>query len=205
VRKISSRVQNGKATAFGGRQFPLEVFAKGPGKWASYLHLPPGDNATIYDGQGGWLTSPGRPVRELSGADLDFARRDPDLQFPLSAKQTFSELKLHGTEKIDGHDTFVVTGQRSDLPPIDFYFDQQTGLLVRELRYAETPLGRFPTQIDYSDYRDSGGARIPFQWTLARPGMRFVAQIEEVQNNMPIDDSKFAKPAVPPAAPPARK
>jgi photosynthetic reaction center cytochrome c subunit len=206
VQKISSRVEKGKTTTFGGRQFPLEVFTKGPGKWASYLHLPPGDNATIFDGQGGWIAIPGRPVRELSAGDLDAARLDADLQFPLTIKQTFTELKLNGTEKIDGHDTLVVTGQRTDLPPISFYFDQQSGLLVREVRYHETPLGHFPTQIDYSDYRDSGGTKVPFQRVVARPGMRFVTQLEEVQNNVPIDDAKFAKPPEPPpAAPPATK
>lgn len=206
LQKISSRVQKGKATAFGGRQFPLEVFAEGPGKWASYLHLPPGDAATVYNGQVGWVSAPGRPLQELSGGELDSVKLDADLQFPLNAKQTFHELKVTGTEKIDGHDTIVISGERADLPPVNFYFDQQSGLLSRELRYTETPLGRFPTQIDYGDYRDSGGTKVPFQWTIARPGYRFVAQIEEVQNNVPVDDAKFAKPPQPPpAAPPATK
>ena len=206
LQKISSRVEKGKATTFGGREFPLEVFAKGPDKRASFLHTPPGDNVTIYDGHGGWMTMPGRPSRELTGGDLDFAKLDADLQFPLTVKQSFSELKVRGMETIDGHDTYVVTGQRTDLPPVIFYFDQQTALLVRELRYTETPLGRFPTQIDYNDYRQSGGTKIPFQWTLARPGSTFVTHIDEVQNNMPIDDGKFAKPPEPPpAAPPAAK
>ena len=74
------------------------------------------------------------------------------------------------------------------------YFDKNSGLLVREVRYAETPLGRMPTQIDYADYRDSGGVKIPFRWTLARPNGRFTIQIAEVENNVPIDDARFAKP-----------
>ena len=206
LQKISSRVEKGKATVFGGRQFPLEVFVKSPERWASYLHLPPGDSATVYDGQGGWMSSPGRPSRELGQGELDAARLDADLQFPLTAKKTFSEMKVRGTEKIDGHDTYVVTGQREGLPPVHFYFDQQTGLLLRQLRYTETPLGRYPTEIDYTDYRNSSGTRIPFQWTVARPGNRAVTQIDEVQNNVPIDDAKFAKPPEPPpAAAPASK
>jgi photosynthetic reaction center cytochrome c subunit len=144
------------------------------------------------------MTMPGRPSREMSGSDLDSAKFDADLQFPLSVKRSFAELKVSGTEKVDGHDTYVVIGNRADLPPVNFYFDQQTWLLVRELRYSETPLGRFPTQIDYADYRASGGTKIPFQRSVARPGSKFVTHIEEVQNNVPIDDSKFSKPAEPP-------
>jgi hypothetical protein len=198
IQKISSRVEKGKATTFGGHEFPVDVYQKGSDKRASYLHTPQGDSVTLYDGQGGWMTMPGRPSREMSGSDLDSAKFDADLQFPLSVKRSFAELKVSGTEKVDGHDTYVVIGNRADLPPVNFYFDQQTWLLVRELRYSETPLGRFPTQIDYADYRASGGTKIPFQRSVARPGSKFVTHIEEVQNNVPIDDSKFSKPAEPP-------
>jgi photosynthetic reaction center cytochrome c subunit len=198
IQKISSRVEKGKATTFGGHEFPVEVYQKGSDKRASYLHTPQGDSVTVYDGHGGWMTMPGRPSRELSGGDLDSAKSDADLQFPLTVKQSFAEVKVRGIEKVNGHDTYVVTGSRADLPPVNFYFDQQTWLLLRELRYTETPLGQFPTQVDYTDYRASGGTKIPFQWSVARPGSKFVTHIEEVQNNVPIDDSKFSKPPEPP-------
>jgi len=78
------------------------------------------------------------------------------------------------------------------LPPLCLYLDKESGLLLRLIRYAETPLGRNPTQIDYADYRDANGVKMPFRWTLARPGNRFIIQIEQVQQNFPVDDAKFA-------------
>jgi hypothetical protein len=39
--------------------------------------------------------------------------------------------------------------------------------------------------------------KIPYRWTLARPLGRFTIQVDQVQQNIPIDDSKFAKPAAP--------
>jgi hypothetical protein len=83
------------------------------------------------------------------------------------------------------------------------YLSQQSGLLIRLVRYFETPLGRNPTQIDYADYRDAEGVKVPFRWTIARPGGRFTIQVDQVQQNVPIDDGKFAKPPEPPA--PAQK
>ncbi len=62
---------------------------------------------------------------------------------------------------------------------------------ARIVRYAESPLGRYPTQIDYENYRDVDGVKTPFQWTIARPGVR----IEQAQQNVPIDENKFARPA----------
>ena len=52
-----------------------------------------------------------------------------------------------------------------------------------------------PTQIDYADYRDTNGVKIPYRWTLARPSGRFTIQVSEVKQNVPVDDAKFVKPA----------
>ena len=75
-----------------------------------------------------------------------------------------------------------------------FISTSRPGLLVRQVRYADTPVGRNPTQIDYADYREVDGVKIPFRWTLARVNGRFTIQIREAQQNVPIEDAKFAKP-----------
>jgi hypothetical protein len=77
---------------------------------------------------------------------------------------------------------------------VKFYFDEQSGLLLRLVRYAESPLGRNPTQIDYGDYRETDGVEIPFRWTVAQPDASSTIQLEQVQQNVPINDSRFAKP-----------
>jgi len=122
---------------------------------------------------------------------------DADLHLAAHWKQMFSTIEVRGTEKIGDHDAYVVVGERTGKTPIELYFDQQTGLLLRLVRYGETVLGRLPTQIDYSDYRDADGVKIPYRWTLARPGGRFTIQVSEVQQNVPVDDGKFVKPAPP--------
>jgi hypothetical protein len=91
-----------------------------------------------------------------------------------------------------------VVGKREGKPPLRLYFDQQTGLLVRMVRFGDTALGLLPTQIDYADYRDVDGVKIPFRWTLARPSGRFTIQLSDVKQNVPVDDAKFVKPAAPP-------
>ena len=74
------------------------------------------------------------------------------------------------------------------------YFDKNSGLLVRLVRYAETPVGRNATQIDYADYREMDGVKSPFRWTLSRPNGRFTIQVKEAKNNVAIEDAKFVKP-----------
>lgn len=200
IEKATSRVWKGTINV-GGKDLPIEVYAKEPLKRASFTRLPEGDSVTAFNGQEGWMGSPGRPLREMHGADLDGAALDADLHLAVHLKGMFSKAELRGIEKIGDHDAYLVVGQRAEQPPLRLYFDAQTGLLVRMVRYGETALGRLPTQIDYADYRDAGGVKVPFRWTLARPSGRFTIQASEVQQNVPVDDAKFAKPPAPPEPP----
>ena len=198
IEKNTSRVMKGTIT-FGDRNVPIDIFLKDPGKRVSFTHTPDGDSVTAFDGHEGWLGFPGRLAHEMHGPDTDAAAMDADLHFAMHLKGMFSEARLQGTEKIGGHDAYLVVGQREGKTPLRLYFEEQSGLLLRMVRFGETPLGRLPTQIDYADYRDAGGVKIPFRWTLARPGGRFTIQINDVKQNVPVDDAKFARPAAPPA------
>jgi len=194
VRKVSSRVQKGTMTAAEGRSFPIEVYSKAPDMRASYVTMDQGANVTAFDGKAGWLGSPGRPPRDMSAAEAEGARLDADLSFAVDVKQMYKEFKVTPAEKIGDHDVWLVTGRTEGQPPLRLYFDQQSGLLVRLTRYIESPLGRNPTQIDYEDYREADGVKIPHKWTVARPLGRFTIKIDETKTNVPVDDAKFAKP-----------
>jgi photosynthetic reaction center cytochrome c subunit len=71
------------------------------------------------------------------------------------------------------------------------------------VRYTESFVGRFPTQIDFSDYREVSGVRTPFRWTVVWLDGQETFELTKVDWNVPVDESKFAKPASP-VRPPAR-
>jgi len=207
IDKITSRVMKGTID-FDGKSIPIDIYSKDPDKRISFTHMPEGDSVTAFNGHEGWLGMAGRPLREMHGGDLDGAAIDADLHLATHVKAMFTEMTVSGTEKIGEHETYVVVGLRDGKPPVRLYFDEQTGLLVRMVRFGETALGRLPTQIDYADYRDADGVKIPYKWTLARSSGRFTIQVSEVQQNVPVDDAKFVKPAAPvehsPAGHPAK-
>lgn len=203
VQKISSRVVSG-TIGFGGQQFPVEVLAKAPNKRISTVHTPNGDSITAFDGSAGWLGNPGgRPPRDMNAQEVEAVSFDATFHLPTELKKMFTQFRVRPAEKIGGHEVVQVIGLREGKPPLRLFFDKDSGLLLRTVRYSETPLGRNPTQVDYTDYRSEGGVKIPFQWTVARPSGRFTIQVSEAKQNVAIDDAKFAKPAAP--APPAAK
>jgi hypothetical protein len=190
---VTTRVVKGAAN-FAGREVPLDIYDKVPGKRVSLMHLPNGDSATGFDGTHGWLVSPGRPAHEMNMVELEGARMDADLQFPLHLKRMFPDLKPAAGETINGRGTYQLLSENKDQPRLRLYFDQETGLLLRLIRYQDSPLGLNPVQIDYADYRAVNRVQLPFRWTVARPSGQFTIQASEITQNVPVEDSKFLEP-----------
>ena len=160
------------------------------------MHLPTGDSLEVVNGSSGWSAVPGRPVRAMNAGDLLAGHIDADLSFAADIKKFFITVEVQPDEEIDSRKVNVVRASSPGLPPVKMYFDADSGLLVRMVRYVESPLGRNPTQVDYSDYRIVAGAEVPYQRTISQPQGRFVMQLQEIQRNVPIEDSRFAEPDV---------
>jgi photosynthetic reaction center cytochrome c subunit len=204
LHKVSSRSEKGKVV-LPGREAPVESFYTNSDKGLSTIHMPDGDVITGYNQQIGWQIFPGRPVHDMSDSEVDAAKLDSIFYFPLHLKDLFTELKTTSSDKVGGHAVYVVTGRREHQPPVRLYLDQETGLLIRLVRYDESPVGRNPVQTDLSDYRDVNGMKVPFQRITARPLRRTTIKIDQVEQNTKIDDSKFDKPAATTASQPAPK
>jgi outer membrane lipoprotein-sorting protein len=187
---------------------PLEIYARSSGQITTITHTLSGDRTTTYDGRAGWSAAPDTdspvPVLALTGDDLDGAKLDAQLFFPARIKQSLSDWLVGTPFTIGDRDVQVVQGMTAAKSPVKFYFDSETGLLLRVVRYTDSPVGRNPTQIDYSDYRDVAGIKMPFHITTTWTDGRSNIELVDVQRNVPIDAAKFAKPA-PPGPPPATK
>lgn len=219
---LTSIDAKGTSVGFGGfgGGGAVEIVAKAPDKRSTLILFKEetgrGDQIRSYDGKTGWVRTPLNVVGEfqLNGGDLDGARFDAQLSFPGQIKTILTNLKTgpstsitdlpgpssqtdlqKGAASDQSHSVNVVqgTGPRGLL--VTLYFDKQSGLLLRELRYANGPIGRVPTQIDYADYRDVNGMKFPFHITYAWLDGRDSIVLNEIKTNVPVDEKKFGKPA----------
>jgi hypothetical protein len=168
------------------------------------VHTLIGDSTTTWDGRAGWLAANDKPVPVLAlppGADSDGLKLDAELSFPARVKQTLGQWRVGFPDtSIDDRQVLVVQGTTTGKSRVKLFFDKESGLLVRQVRYADTPVGTVPTQVDYADYREVSGVKMPYRLTLTWTDGRSTIELTEVRANAPIDASKFAKPA-PPATP----
>jgi hypothetical protein len=160
-------------------------------------------STTTFDGRRGWLAAPFRPVPvlELTGGDLDGLRLDAELAFPARIREVASRWRVGLASSIGDREVQVVQGTGAGGATVTLYFDAESGLLVRQVRYVESPVGRLPTQIDYADYRDVSGVKVPFRWTMTWLDGRDTIELTDVRANTPVDPSAFLRPGAPTAGP----
>jgi photosynthetic reaction center cytochrome c subunit len=196
VAKITTRVEKGN-TIVGENKTPIDLYMKAPNMRYSVTHGTNGDSITAFDGTAGWQGGGRGGARAMAPIDSMSAMMDAAIAFPTTVKTLFAQTRVR-TDKIGEKEYYVVSGNGPGTPAqVRLYFDEQTGLLTLVIRYNDAGLGTMPVQVDYADYRDADGIKIPFRWTLSRPQGRFTIQVDSVQQNVPVDDSKFAKPAAP--------
>jgi photosynthetic reaction center cytochrome c subunit len=199
---VTSFVAKGTSGGYGpeGDKRPVDIFAKAPGQRSTIIHTLDGDSTATFDGRAGWLAAPHRPVPVLglTGGDLDGARLDATLSFPAQIKEAFGAWRSGGVTTINDRPAQVLQGTSPGGTLAKLYFDRDSGLLVRLVRFAASKVGRMPTQFDYADYRDVAGVKMPFRWTVTWLSGVDTFELTEVRPNVPIDAAKFAKPAPPP-------
>jgi photosynthetic reaction center cytochrome c subunit len=178
---------------------PFEIYAKAPGQMATIAHTQNGDTTTTYDGREGWIASVEKPVGLLAllpGAELDAAKIDAALWFPAGIKQALTDWRAgFPITAIDDKEVVIIQGTAAGRSRIKFFFDNETGLLLRQLRYSDTPVGTVPIQVDYSDYRELAGVKLPFHWIVTWTNGQTIIELNDVQPNAAIAAARFGKPA----------
>ena len=183
-----------------GDKFPVEIYAKAPNERTTIVHLRAGDNIRTFDGRNAWNTSAGTllpiPVFSLTGGDLEGAKIDATVSFPQQIKQLLTNWRTgFPSTTIDDKEVDVIQASSPDNTPVKFYFDKKTSLLLRQVRYTDTALGLNPIQVDYADYRDVSGVKMPFRLVTTWTDGRSTIVLSELRANVAIDAAKFAKPA----------
>jgi Photosynthetic reaction centre cytochrome C subunit len=178
----------------------VEISAQAPAQRTTVVHMmiegKVEDSVRTFDGRMGWIASPDKPLplMPLTGGNLDAAKTEALLFFPAAIQKSFTGWKT-GAATIDDDDVVLVQGVSPAQTPIKLYFDAESGLLKRALYYADTVIGRVPTQIDVEQYKDVSGLKIPSKWTSTWTDGQAHFDLSQVQANVAVDAAKFNKPA----------
>lgn len=180
---------------------PLEIFARASGERSTVVHTRLGDSTTTVLANAGWIAAPlvekPVPLMDITGQELEGVQIDALVFFPGRIKQALTKWRTGVPQYLEGdREVLQVQGNTPGGATVTLCFDPETGLLVRLIRYNESPVGRLVTRIDYHEYRDVAGVKIPSRWTVAWLSGRSQFELTEVQPNVQIPAARFARPAL---------
>ena len=205
VQKTPSLVANGTMTQRRiGRPFPaqqVEISSKAPGMQVIATRAGQADNLVAYSPTGRWAKAGNGPVRNLRIAEGDATMLEDAFNLPAQIKQILMEPRMDRPEIVMGRELNVVRGRMPNLPLVKLYFEKESGLLRRIVYNQDSSAGPYPTQVDYSDFRDVGGRKVPHIWVISQVRNREFTWAMQTVRAAAVEDSKFARP---PAATAAR-
>ena len=181
-----------------GRNFPaqqIEISSKAPGMELIVTKAGQNDNLLAYNTNEGWAKAGNGAARDLRRAEADATKLEDAFNLPGQLKQMLMEPKVQRPEVIDGRELYVVTGRTQNLPKVTAYFEKESGMLARLVYDVDTLFGVYPTQIEYGDFRDVSGRKVPYSWVISQTRNREFTYAMQNVRAVAVEDSKFAKPA----------
>ena len=153
------------------------------------------------NGTAGWVSNP-RVTRALSPSEFNDLRFAAGLFDVIKFRPT-ATMRSVGRRKMGDRDFYVVVDRPSEGVSRRYFFDAQTGLLLRISTLTDTVLNPIPEQIDFEDYRDVDGARVPFVVRLSNIDTfnSYTRTITEVRRGVAVEDKLFEMPPAPAATP----
>jgi hypothetical protein len=198
IEKLKTRSMKGNLVmTASGISMGYEAYQSAPNKIYTILNTP--KQGVIERGSNGQIAWE-KSSRGLRDTEVN-ARQN--LFSDIKLKEQFTRLSYSGKDKIDGKDVYVLRGVGVDGKGERLYFDTQTGLLVRRITSTATVVGLIPEQVDYEDYRDVDGLKVPFtiRFTSVDSSSNWTRKLTEIKLNVPVDETKFNKPPAPSPSP----
>ena len=198
--KFQTMVVKGTREASQGRVWPFEATAKGPDKFLMTFEVPQqGTVRQALNGAAGWVSNP-RGTRALGPAEVSDAKRAAAI-FGVVKFRPAPTMRVAGRRKVGDRDAVVVVDRPAEGVQQRYFFDAQTGLLLRIVTLTDTPLNQIPDQVDFEDYRDVDGVKLPFLVRVSNIDTFYnsTRKITEVRHGVPVEDTIFDMPPAPPA------
>jgi outer membrane lipoprotein-sorting protein len=203
--RITARLLSGQ-----GLEAAVILEFKRPNKMHSEITVEGQKIVRVYDGKSaGWTINPfaeNKDVQPMSAEDLKDAPDESDMDGPLvDYKSKGTQIELLGKEDLDGKPVYrlKLTNKNGDVR--SYLLDASSFLTLKWEGIRKIEGRELPWESSLADYREIQGMKFPFKIEQGSPGTEFKQglTIEKIETDPKIDESHFAKPALPeaPAAP----
>ena len=174
---------------------PLQIYQDGD---KSYMEIELAGIGKIEEGFNGtvaWESNVLQGPRVKEGAELEAAKRSSRISVLGDWTDYYKSATTEGSEDVNGKPAWKVSMAPKDGTAAEhFFFDRDSGLLIKMTQTLPTAMGDIPVEMTMGDYRPVDGILTPFLMTQAAIGQNMALHIEKVSYTAKIPADRFALP-----------
>lgn len=148
------------------------------------------DQVLIYDGEKAVMKVAGQTIK-IEGKQLEQLKLESEMEILLNPEASGIKISYDGSEQAGDNllhkVKFILPSGLNWIA----YFDDKTGLKVKEIKETETQMGLITQIVEYSDYQDVDGIKIPFKMIQSFGPQSIELTISSVKINKGIPDDIF--------------
>ena len=173
----------------------VSIFEEGEKSYTAMEFAGIGKIEEGFDGDTAWENSALQGPRVLEGEEKIEAKRAATLSRITSWRNVYKEAHTIGSADLDGKPAWKVEMIAKEGKPETFFFDRDSGLLVRISGVHTTPLGDISAESIMSDFRPVDGILTPFALTEKAMSQTIVMRFANISYNVPMPKDRFDVPA----------
>jgi hypothetical protein len=193
--KLTSRVSKGTVeipdASISGT---IEVSEKAPDKSLTVISLQGMVMREGADTSGAWQDDPTMGIQDKKGDELASAKRDSTFNSEIKMKDIYKTLAVTAKDTVGGKPAYVVLATPAQGMPTRFYFDADSGMLVKLHSTRDTPQGPIDVDVLLEDFRVVDGIKVPFTVRQVTSMFTMVVHMTDIKHNVALDDAIFKKP-----------
>ncbi len=203
IRSTKTLVRTGKYSGGGGFEAKIRQENKRPNLVREEITMQAMTGITAYDGKTGWKIEPWggkKDPESLGEEEMKQILEDADFDGPIvNYEQKGNKVKYLGTEPVEGTDALKLEVTLANGDTWTYYMDTDYYVPIkvdikRMIRGEEHEY-----EISLGDYKEVDGWYLPHSVETNVKGSqdRGTVTYEKIEANVTINDSQFAKPAMP--------
>jgi outer membrane lipoprotein-sorting protein len=178
-----------------GITMSMEAWQARPNKMMMVMTIPGmGEIRQGYDGSTAWSVNPMSGAQILEGAELEQSLRQSDFDSNLRFDHLFPTMETVERSTVGDRACYRVRMVAQNGDEAFACFDVETKLLLGMTSRTESQAGIIATDVEFQDYRDFGGVKMPARTLMSVMGQQMEMRIEAMDTNA-FADSVFELPA----------
>jgi len=173
-----------------GMEVKIDALNKAPNKYHYTFDMGVMKQVVICDGVKAKMIANGQE-KLIEGDELIQTKIEATLNAFLDYKSIGITPELTGIEEVDGKDAYAVTLNLPNEMTSANYYDKESGLLVKQSKFIETPQGVITQNTFYSNFKEVEGIKYPFKISQSVGPQAIEMEVISIKTNSGISDTLF--------------